>query len=202
MAGPSIGTWVKVRNKSGRMTARVIANKFAERNYKKGEVVLQSEYNAYLDKRDRDKTTQSLSKSSAVNEPGPTGKFQKRAFNMTGAKGQKIPVNGMVSGQIGIHELDNGTIAVTHLPTGAGVFQFNTSSTMSKNIGRAASKTEMMKRAKTLADDLNGLPFIGSTGLVTDQKALRSMADYVTKARLGLSLDEAKKHNAKVMGSR
>ena len=51
MAGPSIGTWVKVRNKSGRMTARVIANKFGGGSYEQGQVITQSEYNAYKEKR-------------------------------------------------------------------------------------------------------------------------------------------------------
>lgn len=51
MAGPSIGTWVKVRNKSGRTTARVIAKKFGGGSYSQGEVITQSEYNSYKDKR-------------------------------------------------------------------------------------------------------------------------------------------------------
>lgn len=44
MAGPSIGTWVKVKNKSGRLTARVIPNKFGGGGYSQGEVITQSEF--------------------------------------------------------------------------------------------------------------------------------------------------------------
>lgn len=51
MAGPSIGTWVKVRNKSGRMTARVIAKKFGGGAYEQGEVITQSQYEKYKQNR-------------------------------------------------------------------------------------------------------------------------------------------------------
>lgn len=51
MAGPSIGTWVKVRNKSGRLTARVIPNKFGGGSYQQGEVITQSEFQKVQEKR-------------------------------------------------------------------------------------------------------------------------------------------------------
>jgi len=51
MAGPSIGTWVKVKNKSGRMTARVLAKKFGGGEYEQGQVITQSEYQSFQKKR-------------------------------------------------------------------------------------------------------------------------------------------------------
>lgn len=51
MAGPSIGTWVKVRSKSGGTTPRVLAKKFGGGAYQQGQVITQSEYNSY--KKDR-----------------------------------------------------------------------------------------------------------------------------------------------------
>jgi len=51
MAGPSIGTWVKVRNKSGRMTAKVLAKKYGGGSYQQGEVITQSEYQSFQKKR-------------------------------------------------------------------------------------------------------------------------------------------------------
>lgn len=68
MAGPSIGTWVKVRNKSGRMTARVIANKFGGGSYEQGQVITQSEYNAYKEKRAEAKSDGSLGWESKLKE--------------------------------------------------------------------------------------------------------------------------------------
>jgi hypothetical protein len=47
MAGPSIGTWVKVRSKSGGTTPRVLAKKFGGGEYRQGEVITQSEYQDY-----------------------------------------------------------------------------------------------------------------------------------------------------------
>jgi hypothetical protein len=41
MAGPSIGTWVKVRSKSGGTTPRVLAKKFGGGAYQQGQVITQ-----------------------------------------------------------------------------------------------------------------------------------------------------------------
>jgi hypothetical protein len=51
MAGPSIGTWVKVKNKSGRMTARVIPNKYGGGSYSQGQVITQSEFQKVQERR-------------------------------------------------------------------------------------------------------------------------------------------------------
>jgi hypothetical protein len=51
MAGPSIGTWVKVRSKSGGTTPRVLAKKFGGGEYQQGQVITQSEYESYKKQR-------------------------------------------------------------------------------------------------------------------------------------------------------
>jgi hypothetical protein len=51
MAGPSIGTWVKVRSKSGGTTPRVLAKKYGGGAYDQGEVITQSEYEKYKQNR-------------------------------------------------------------------------------------------------------------------------------------------------------
>lgn len=66
MAGPSIGTWVKVKNKSGRTTARVIANKFGGGAYSQGEVISQSEYNDYKAKRAEAKNNEARAVTAEV----------------------------------------------------------------------------------------------------------------------------------------
>jgi hypothetical protein len=51
MAGPSIGTWVKVRSKSGGTTPRVLAKKYGGGAYQQGQVITQSEYESYKKQR-------------------------------------------------------------------------------------------------------------------------------------------------------
>jgi hypothetical protein len=86
MAGPSIGTWVKVRNKSGRTTARVIANKFGG-GHKRGEVITQSEYNAY--KKDR---AEIMSKG---NDEGARKNSLRRQLAEFGPRNAKKPAKGL-----------------------------------------------------------------------------------------------------------
>jgi hypothetical protein len=62
MAGPSIGTWVKVRSKSGGTTPRVLAKKFGGGAYQQGQVITQSEYESY--KRQRADAKKGISDSS------------------------------------------------------------------------------------------------------------------------------------------
>lgn len=90
MAGPSIGTWVKVRNKSGRTTARVIAKKFGGGAYEQGQVITQSEYNAYKERRADAKATSTTKPSArvksadqrAMQEDRIVGKVRKRVESL------------------------------------------------------------------------------------------------------------------------
>jgi hypothetical protein len=84
MAGPSIGTWVKVRNKSGRTTARVIANKFGGGSYQQGQVITQSEYNSYKERRAKGMKAQSGSASG-----GGTPTRKERIQEIRGGINQK-----------------------------------------------------------------------------------------------------------------
>lgn len=71
MAGPSIGTWVKVKNKSGRMTARVLAKKFGGGEYEQGQVITQSEYQSFQKKRAEAIASESPSKTAAKTTTNP-----------------------------------------------------------------------------------------------------------------------------------
>jgi hypothetical protein len=66
MAGPSIGTWVKVRGKSGGTTPRVLAKKYGGGAYEQGQVITQSEYNAYKERRADAKATSTTKPSTRV----------------------------------------------------------------------------------------------------------------------------------------
>jgi len=74
MAGPSIGTWVKVRNKSGRMTAKVLAKKYGGGSYQQGEVITQSEYRSFQKKR-----AEAIADSEPRPSPGNAVQSDKKA---------------------------------------------------------------------------------------------------------------------------
>lgn len=79
MAGPSIGTWVKVKNKSGRTTARVLAKKYGGGSYQQGEVITQSEYNAFKEKRAEAKsqeTARSVTAEVVTDPPRRKSRFK------------------------------------------------------------------------------------------------------------------------------
>lgn len=68
MAGPSIGTWVKVKNKSGRMTARVIP-KIWGATPPKGAVITQSQYLEAKQKgQDANRVAKNIDKKSGKRE--------------------------------------------------------------------------------------------------------------------------------------
>jgi len=79
MAGPSNGTWVKVKNKSGRTTARVLAKKYGGGSYQQGEVITQSEYNAFKEKRAEAKsqeTARSVAAEVVTDPPRRKSRFK------------------------------------------------------------------------------------------------------------------------------
>lgn len=94
MAGPSIGTWVKVRNKSGRMTSRVIPNKFGGAKYEQGQVITQSEYNAYKAKRDDIKSEIAVGKaeSKGIDVADPVSKKSKRKPSSVPSINKTLPI--------------------------------------------------------------------------------------------------------------
>jgi hypothetical protein len=70
MAGPSIGTWVKVRSKSGGTTPRVLANKYGGKWWaKQGEVITQSRYEQYKKLRADVRETEASAKADSGKPP-------------------------------------------------------------------------------------------------------------------------------------
>jgi hypothetical protein len=111
MAGPSIGTWVKVKTKTG-LTPRVIPNKDGGGQYSQGQVITQSEFNELRQKRAGRLREKQSSPSKSATQFSNSNLFQYKDGTEVELVYQKKPIWDNQVGNTGYREIDAYTLSI------------------------------------------------------------------------------------------
>lgn len=167
MAGPSIGTWVKVRGKSGGTTPRVLAKKYGGGSYQQGEVITQSEYESYKKQRAEAKseeTARSVTAEVVTEQPRRRSRFKQLMDD----------VDNLYRGET---DLDNRVMdtmaragrAYSQTIADAGVTPSRSTTPQQATPALPGGTTRRGRGLGRLADD------IGAVGRATDQNQARGL---------------------------
>lgn len=135
MAGPSIGTWVKVKGKSGKTTAKVIPIKFGGGSYSQGEVITQSEFKKVQQARAEAKQQPSKSSPSTTSNK-PARKTKETPKPSEPVSKEETVTTKQPSGKLGA------------MRTALASRDFDTLSNLSQDIYNDAKKTASAQNGK------------------------------------------------------